>query len=181
MLENPEDYNSSPASSTFTGLNLNEPPFMSPPPPSPPLPQPEQEEEEEEDLMTIPSTPTRTTKIQFNQDKDGMMLESSCVMPKPNDYVPIPSNPKKIRYYEKNDGISLDATPQQSNPSQPNPFRQLESYKQVSFVQDSSGNMVLVKTKPTILREVGQVASEVEQQETSPVASISTKQQLLRQ
>jgi hypothetical protein len=115
----------------------------------------------EEPLSTSMSTPS-SGKIQFHQDKDGMMLESPCVMPQRNDYVPIPSSPKKrIRYYQKNDGISLDATPQQSVPTQPNPFRQLETYKRVSFVQDSSGNMVLVKTKPTTLR---QVSSEQEEE-----------------
>jgi hypothetical protein len=130
----------------------------------------------EEPLLMSMSTPP-SGKIQFHQDKDGMMLESPCVMPQRNDYVPIPSSPKKrIRYYQKNDGISLDATPQQSVPTQPNPFRQLETYKRVSFVQDSSGNMVLVKTKPTTFRQVSseEEGEENEEEKETSVAVVFT-------
>jgi hypothetical protein len=150
MLENPEDYYSS--ASTFAG-SAGETPFLNEPLRSsaPPAVGPDKLEpyspSTEEEIAAL----TSSTKLVFREDKDGMMMESSCVLPRPNAFVPIPSNPKKIRSFQKDDGIGFDAAPTGSLPI-PNPVVPLGGYKRVSFVQDSSGNMVLRRLKPTVTR-----------------------------
>jgi hypothetical protein len=74
---------------------------------------------------TFASTPVSPTRIRFQSDDAGMMMEAPCVRIKPNQFVPLSMPTKQMRKavftQEISGGPMLDATPQTSVP-QPKPL-----------------------------------------------------------